>query len=151
MGPWLQLYLHLVWATWDRQPLITPGIESRLYAALAAKARQLSCDPLAIGGVADHVHVLVSLPAIVTVASLVKELKGVSSHLVTHEVAPMAGFRWQGGYGAFTLARRDIPVIRRYVVEQKSNHADGTARGVWEQTTAAEEPRPGTLYKLDDP
>lgn len=63
----------------------------------------------------------------------------------------MAGFRWQGGYGAFTLARRDIPVIRRYVVEQKSHHADGTARGVWEQTTTAEEPRPGTLDKLDDP
>lgn len=128
MGPWLQLYLHLVWATWDRLPLITPDIESRLHGALAEKARQLGCEPLAIGGVPDHVHVLVRLPATTTVATLVKELKGASSHLVNREVAPAAGFRWQGGYGAFTLARRDVPLVRRYVAEQKRHHAASTAR-----------------------
>jgi REP element-mobilizing transposase RayT len=133
MGPWLQLYLHLVWATWDRLPLITSEVEPRLYAAIAAKARQLNCEPLAIGGVADHVHVLVRLAATVTVAILAKELKGASSHLVRHEVVPEAGFRWQGGYGAFTLARRDVPLLHRYVMEQKQHHARGTVQGAWEQ------------------
>jgi putative transposase len=149
VGPWLQLYLHLVWATWDRLPLITPDVESRLFAALAAKARQLRCDPLAIGGVADHVHVLASLPATVTVASLVKELKGASSHLVTHEVTPGAEFRWQGGYGAFTLARRDVPLLRRYVTEQKRHHATGSTKEVWEQTTSPEEWRSGIAPNPD--
>ena len=139
MGPWLQLYLHLVWATWNRLPMITPDVEPRLHAMLAAKARQLGCEPLTIGGLADHIHVLVRLPATVTVATLAKELKGASSHLVSHEVAPADGFRWQGGYGAFTLARRDVPLIRRYIAEQKQRHAAGTTRGAWEQTVAVEE------------
>jgi putative transposase len=54
-----QLYLHSVWATWDRMPLLVPTIEQTVYAAILAKCRQLDCEPLAIGGTADHVHLSV--------------------------------------------------------------------------------------------
>lgn len=141
MGTWLQLYLHLVWATWDRLPVLTPALESRVYAALATKARELGCEPLAIGGLEDHVHVLVRLPATVTVATLAKELKGASSHLVSHEMAPADGFRWQGGYSALTLAHRDVPLLRRYIAEQKQRHAVGTTRALWERTATEEAPK----------
>ena len=80
-----QLYLHSVWATWDRMPLLVPAIEQTVYAAILAKCRQLDCEPLAIGGMADHVHLLVRFPTTLTVADLVKEVKGATSHLVTHE------------------------------------------------------------------
>ncbi|MGH7463099.1 MAG: IS200/IS605 family transposase, partial [Longimicrobiales bacterium] len=99
-APYTQLYLHGVWATWDRLPLITQAVEARLYAAVAAKCHELKCEMIAIGGDMDHVHVLVRFPTTLAVATLLKEVKGSSSHLMTHEVTPNEFFKWQGAYGA---------------------------------------------------
>jgi REP element-mobilizing transposase RayT len=115
-----QLYLHCVWATWDRLPLITPPIEQAVYAAILAKCRELKCEPLAIGGMPDHVHVLVRLHTTVAVADLVKEMKGASSHLVTHEVIPGQFFKWQGAYGAFTVSKSEAARVQAYIENQKS-------------------------------
>jgi len=71
-----QLFIHLVWATWNRLPLITPALEQQLYRALAKKCRDLYCVPLAVGGMVDHVHVLVQMSAAVAVAQLVKGTEG---------------------------------------------------------------------------
>jgi putative transposase len=53
-----QLYLHYVWATWDRLPLITLDIQKLVYAAIIRECEQLKCTVIAIGGVEDHVHLL---------------------------------------------------------------------------------------------
>src|SRR5579862_754485 len=92
-----ELYMHLVWATWDRQPLITPEMEARLYTCIATCCRDLQAHLVAIGGVSDHLHVLVRLPVTLTVAQLAKDLKGTSSHFITHALA-CPDFRWQGAY-----------------------------------------------------
>lgn len=131
-----QLYVHLVWATWDRLPLITPAVEPHLHAAVAEKCRELRCTPLAIGGIADHLHVLVRLHSTVAVATLAKELKGSSSHLITHEVAPGQFFKWQGSYGAFTLDGAGVRRVESYVARQKQHHALGDLRDEWERTAA---------------
>jgi putative transposase len=60
-NPFTQLYLHCVWATWDRLSLLTPQIEQSVYAAILTKCRELKCEPLAINGMPDHVHWLVRL------------------------------------------------------------------------------------------
>jgi putative transposase len=117
------LYVHLVWATWDRLPLITPELEPRLYGFIPKKCSELRCRALAAGGAADHVHVLAELHPTVAVATLVKEIKGASAHLITQEVAGTVSFRWQRGYGAFTLRRDDIDRIADYVRNQKRHHA----------------------------
>ena len=129
-----QLYLHLIWATWDRLPLITADVESRIYAAIAAKCRQLKCEPLAINGVEDHVHVLVRLHTTVSVARLVKEIKGASSHLMTHEIKPGKFFKWQGAYRAFTIRKSDVPTVRAYIQNQKQHHAEKHLNPEWEMT-----------------
>ncbi|MEW5720097.1 MAG: IS200/IS605 family transposase, partial [Chloroflexota bacterium] len=98
-APFTQLYLHCVWATWDRLPLITPQIEARLYSAINAKCKALRCEPLAIGGIEDHIHLLIRFPTTLAVATLVKEVKGASSHLITHKIAPTEFCKWQGAYG----------------------------------------------------
>lgn len=134
--PFTQLYLHLVWATWDRLPLITPTVEARIYAAIASKCRELKCVPLAIGGVADHVHLLVRLHTTVPVATLAKEVKGSTSHLVTHEIAPAQGFKWQGAYGAFTLRKEDVPVVAAYIEKQKYHHASANLVSEWEEAAS---------------
>jgi REP element-mobilizing transposase RayT len=138
-GPYTQLYLHLVWATWDRLPLITETIESRLYAAIAQKCRDLKCVPLSIGGTADHVHLLVRLHTTIDISTLAKEVKGSSSHLVTHQITPGEFFKWQGSYGAFTLRKGDVSEVEAYVEGQKEHHAKGTVWEKWEQTTIPDE------------
>jgi REP element-mobilizing transposase RayT len=117
-----QLYIHLVWSTWDRLPLISPAIEPRLYRTIEAKCVALGCQPLALGGVADHVHLLVSLTPTISISRLVGEIKGASSHLITHEIQPGQFFRWQGSYGAFTVSHTVIDQLRSYILNQKNHH-----------------------------
>jgi putative transposase len=138
-APYTQLYIHLVWATWDRLPLITDQIEDRLYAAIAEKCRQLKCVPLEIGGVADHVHVLTRLHSTIAVAELVKEIKGSSSHLVTHQILPGEFFKWQGAYGAFTLRKEDVPQVKAYIENQKQHHSEHHLLADLEQTMIEDE------------
>ena len=104
-APFTQLYVHLVWSTWDRAPVITTNIVARLYASMLAKCKEMKCEPIAIGGIDNHVHLLIHLHPAVAVADLVKNVKGASSHLINHEIAPGLNFRWQGAYGAFSTAK----------------------------------------------
>ena len=127
------LFVHLIWATFGRAAWISESIEKPLYAAMADKGRELRCPPLAIGGIADHVHLLVALSPAVAVATLVKEIKGASAHLITHRLAPDAIFRWQTGYGAFSLRKDDTSTVRRYILHQKEHHASKTLRPEWER------------------
>ncbi|HZQ08291.1 MAG TPA: IS200/IS605 family transposase [Anaerolineae bacterium] len=137
--PFTQLYLHLVWTTWDRAPLVTPSVEKRLYGTILDKCRELKCLPIRIGGIEDHVHLLVRLHTTIAVATLVKEVKGSSSHLMTHEITPGEFFKWQGAYGAFTLRRDDVPVVKDYILNQKEHHGSGTVREEWEKSEIREE------------
>ncbi len=141
--PYTQLYVHLTWSTWDRLPLITKIIQSRLYASIAKKCHQLKCEPLAIGGMEDHVHLLVRLHPAVAIATLIKEVKGTSSHLVTHELTPDEFFKWQGGYGAFTIRKEDVLRLKTYIENQEFHHAEGSLQVHWE-------PRLNTKEKTGD-
>jgi REP element-mobilizing transposase RayT len=124
-SPYTQLYLHLVWATWDRHPFLADlELRSRVYECLQAECRSLKADVLAIGGIEDHVHVLVRPPATVAPAKLVKQMKGASSHLVNFEIRPPVFFKWQGGYGAFSVSKRHVPMIERYVLGQEEHHRE---------------------------
>ena len=118
----LALYMHLVWATWNRLPLITPGIERRLYRNIESEVQEMGCTVLALNGTADHVHLVVSTTATITIADLMKQIKGVSSHFANEMLRPETQFKWQGGYGAFTVSRWDLPRVIGYVKKQKEHH-----------------------------
>ena len=131
--PFTQLYCHLVWATWDRLPLIMPEVEARLYGAIAAKVRELRGVPIAVGGVEDHVHLLCSFDPTVSIAYLVQQVKGSSSHLMSHEVLGDESFKWQGGYGAFTVGMDGLEPVKAYVQGQKRHHAEESVWPEWER------------------
>jgi REP-associated tyrosine transposase len=133
MASYTQLYLDCVWATWTRQPLITQDIESQLYAAIARKCHKLGCVPFAIGGVHDHIHMLVRFSTNVTIARMIGEVKGASSHTITHSVMPGSFFKWQGSYGVFSLSKRSLPQVHDYILNQKAHHADSTTLPELEQ------------------
>lgn len=140
-----RLYIHLIWGTWDRLPLITPEIESSLYAGIAKKCYELKCTPLAIGGIADHVHLLVRLHAATSVSLLAKEVKGSSSHLVTHVLKPGQFFKWQGSYGAVSCREQDIPRLKAYVENQRVHHNQLNIEPIWETV----EDLAGEGYSID--
>ena len=129
----LALYLHLNWATWDRLPLITPDIERRLYRNIESEAQKQGCTVLALNGTTDHTHLVVRFPATITIANLVKQVKGVSSHFVNEVLLPDGSFKWQGNYGAFTVSRWDLDKIIGYVKRQKEHHGVGELVSEWEE------------------
>ena len=116
-------YYHLVWTTKNREPLITPEIEARLYPCLIHKGAELGAYTYAINGWNDHIHMVVTIPPHVSVADLVKLLKGASSHDLNQQM-PTAVFSWQRGYGVLTLGQRQRPDAEAYVRKQKEHHAD---------------------------
>ena len=132
--PKARLYVHLVWATWDRAPLITPEVRERIYPVMQHQASSLGVEIIAIGGIEDHVHVLARFPPTVSISDLVGRMKGASSHMVTHVMGQP--FKWQGAYGAFTLAQSGPQRARAYVLNQEAHHHDGTTYLALEATTA---------------
>jgi REP element-mobilizing transposase RayT len=131
----VSLYIHLVWHTWDNLPLITPTIERRLHRNLESIARKAGCTVLAINGNADHVHLLVILPTTLTIAQLMKQIKGVSARFVNNELDLQEVFKWQGGYGAFSVSRWDVQKITTYIQNQKEHHQTSDLWAELEQTT----------------
>ncbi len=129
----LELYVHLVWATWDRMPLIGPGIERETYRLIESEARKVGCKVLALNGTQDHVHHVISLPATVTIADVVKQVKGVSSKFIA-EAQPVGQlFKRQANYGAFTVSRWDLDRVIGYVEGQKAHHNAGEVVEDWER------------------
>jgi len=88
-----RLHLHFVWTTCQREPLISPDAESVLYPAIAAKARALGAIVHRIGGIADHVHLLVPLPSTMAPSTFIGQVKGGRSHLMGKVLG--TAFGWQ--------------------------------------------------------
>ena len=118
-----ELHYHLVWATKQREPTILADIRDRLYACVQCKCEELKCTIHGIGGVEDHVHLVLSIPAALAVAKVAHDIKGSSSHLINAEGIGR-GLYWQPGYGAISIRKKDIPIVRRYIHEQTQRHAE---------------------------
>ncbi len=138
MVPLIRFYYHLVWATRQREPLITPTIEPTLYKFLIRKCGDQRSHCYAINGMPDHVHLIVSISHLVAAAVFIKNLKGSSSHFVTSEFG--IPFAWQGDYAAFTISERNLEAAMAYVQNQKTHHADGSTFPLFEPPSASQNP-----------
>ncbi|MBI3737088.1 IS200/IS605 family transposase [Candidatus Sumerlaeota bacterium] len=117
----LSLHYHLVFATKNHEPFIISDWRPRLHDYMGGAVRGLDGFPEAIGGVADHVHLLVGLKATHCLADFMRELKKASSVWVHQEIAIRA-FAWQEGYGAFTVSATARDAVRRYIGNQEQHH-----------------------------
>ena len=121
---WLRV--HLVWTTKFREPMIDSAWETDLY-AYAGIAKNKGCHLIASGGMPDHVHLYVGLSNDISVGRLVNAIKSNSSRWI-NEVHPSGQtFRWQRGYGAFTMNQRNEGYLRTYIANQKRHHQARTA------------------------
>lgn len=119
------IYYHLVWNVSDEDTLISKDIERPLYRCIVDQIQKLKCQVLAINGIPDHIHVIVKVKSTVSIAHLVKQAKGVSSKFVNDQLINNGCFRWEPGYGAFTVSRWDLEKIINYVKKQKTHHQVG--------------------------
>ena len=115
-------YFHTVFSTKERRPVITPLLRERLWPFLGGIARQNKMKALEVGGVEDHVHILLSLPSTLSIAKALQLIKGGSSKWV-HETFPEHRlFGWQEKYGAFSVSVSQLDRIIRYIRNQQEHH-----------------------------
>ena len=122
MHSFIGCLMHCVWATKERRPSIKPGLQQRLWPYLGGIARESKMKALMIGGVEDHMHVLLSIPSTLSVAKSVQLLKGNSSKWIHDTFKEHWDFEWQEGYGAFSIGVSGIDDTTKYIQNQAEHY-----------------------------
>jgi putative transposase len=126
MHTYASIYLHVVFATWDRRPVLIPSLRSRLHAYLATTARNLGVADVHVGGHDDHVHLLGRFDPSGAPSAVIGQIKQ-SATCWLHE-ENVREFKWQRGFGAFSVSCDRVPVIVRYIQRQEEHHRKRTFR-----------------------
>jgi putative transposase len=121
-----RLYFHIVFATKHRNPWICPELARELYPFVGAIVRDQGGTLLAVGGMSDHVHLLVDLRPHPSVADVVKAIKGSSSRWINEARRTSDHFCWQEGYAAFSVSQSVLERVRIYVLHQEQHHRQAT-------------------------
>jgi putative transposase len=122
MHSFVSCVIHCVWSTKNREPWLIPDLRERLWPYFGGIAKQNQMKALAIGGAADHVHILLSLPATLSIAKAVQLLKGNSSKWIRETFPKMRSFAWQQGYGAFSVGISGVDATVTYINNQTAHH-----------------------------
>ena len=122
----VQNYVHLVFSTKHRQPLIIPSVEDELFAYLGGTCNKLDCQVIKVGGYLDHVHILCMLSKKIALMKLLEQIKSHSSKWVKTTDERLADFYWQDGYGAFSVNPKEVETVIKYIANQKEHHTQRT-------------------------
>ena len=121
----LSLYYHAVFSTHAREPWLAADWRPSLHAYIGGIVADLGGVPLIVGGIADHVHLLMRLKATHTLADVMRDIKRGSSRWV-HEQRRRPAFAWQEGYGAFTVSPSRVGAVKSYIANQEAHHRKKT-------------------------
>jgi len=123
---YLSCLVHCVFSTKQRFKTITPEIKARLWAFIGGIARENGMKAIIVGGIEDHVHVLLSLPSTISVSKAIQLIKGGSSKWVHETFAGQGSFAWQEGYGAFSVSISHLEDTVAYITGQEEHHRKRT-------------------------
>ncbi|MBI1291776.1 transposase [bacterium] len=114
---------HIVFSTKGREPfLVDPAIRAELHSYLGGVCRNLHSPPVIVGGYVDHVHVVCRVSKSLPIDRLVRELKVESSKWMKTKGTGLEHFRWQAGYGSFSVSSTHVEILTRYVENQEEHH-----------------------------
>src|SRR5215831_18588733 len=116
------LHYHVVFSTKNRERWINQVIEQGVWEYLGGIARQNDLKALQVGGIEDHVHLVISIPATLAVSKALQLLKGGSSKWIHDTFPELRQFQWQDGYGAFTVSKSQLAEVVQYVAGQREHH-----------------------------
>jgi putative transposase len=119
---YINLIIHIVFSTKNREPFLMPSIRKRLYSYLNAIANEHDLVTLCVGGTSDHIHLLLSLPSTINLSDALRFLKGGSSHWLRETFEELKSFSWQEGYGAFSIGKSQMDRTKEYIRNQEEHH-----------------------------
>jgi len=121
-----KIWIHAIWATKERIPLISSVVEKKVYEIISALLRELSCPVRTINGMRDHIHCLFLLNPQKSVAEVLKQIKGSSSHYINQSNLIAEKFAWQTGYAAYSVSESVVERVYQYIKNQKQHHQNKT-------------------------
>ncbi|ASB50046.1 IS200/IS605 family transposase [Alkalitalea saponilacus] len=117
-----QIYLHVVFSVKGRQNLIQNKWKDELHKYICGIINGKEQKAYAIGGMADHIHILISIKPNIAISDLVRDIKSNSSKWVNEKQLVMGQFQWQEGFGAFSYAQSQLDAVIGYINNQEKHH-----------------------------
>lgn len=117
-----KLWVHAIWSTKNRKPLLNSNIERKLYDYIKSQLKESGCSVRIINGMPDHVHCLFLLNPQKSISEVMKQIKGSSSHYVNKNNLISEKFSWQTGYAAFSISESISDRVYYYIKNQKNHH-----------------------------
>lgn len=121
-----KIWLHIVFSTKNREPYLTVDIEEVIHNYLSVQFVELGCSVKIINGMPEHVHCLIQQNPNKSIAEIIKQVKGASSHWINQSNISPFKFSWQTGYGVFSVSESQIDKVFHYVENQKQHHIKQT-------------------------
>jgi len=118
-----KIWIHTIWATKERQPFIQQRIESKIYDHMREQLIGSGCPVRIINGMPDHVHCLFLLNPQKSIAEVIKQVKGSTSHYVNEQNIIPKKFAWQTGYAAYSVSESVVEKVFEYIRNQKQHHS----------------------------
>jgi len=117
-----KIWIHIIWSTKDRVPLIERKIESQVYEFIHCQFIEMGCPVKIINGMPDHMHCLILLNPVKSIADIVKQVKGSTAHFINKQNLIINKFSWQTGYAAFSVSESVLKKVHEYIKNQKQHH-----------------------------
>jgi REP element-mobilizing transposase RayT len=120
--PHISVWIHFVWTTRDREPLLSESIRYKVFEHIRNNAREKNIFIGALNGWLEHVHCLISLGSGQNLDETMRLLKGESSHWINKNQLCRGKFRWQDEYFAVSVSESLLPKVRKYIDSQEDHH-----------------------------
>lgn len=128
-----KIWIHAIWATKERMPLIDQSIENKVYNYIAEQLREQGCPVRIINGMPDHIHCLFLLNPKKSIAEVIKQIKGSSSHYLNQSNLIADKFAWQTGYAAYSVSESAVNKVFQYIINQKQHHTKKTFKQEYDE------------------
>ena len=118
-----KIWIHAIWSTNERLPLIHKTVETKIHHFIAEELSKQGCPVTIINGMPDHIHCLFLLNPQKSIAEVIKQIKGSSSHFINQKNLIAEKFAWQTGYAAYSVSQSAVDKVFQYIRNQKKHHA----------------------------
>lgn len=137
-----KIWIHAIWSTKDRRPLLQKSAEAEIYNYIKKEFQEMGCHVKMVNGMPDHIHCLFLLSPQKSIAEVIKQIKGSSSHYINSSDFIMEKFAWQTGYAAFSVSQSAVEKVFLYIKNQKEHHGKKTFQEEYEEFLK--------LYKIEE-
>jgi len=123
-----KLYVHCIFTPKGRESLLTNSLRERVHKYIYGIIIEKKCYPVAINGTKDHIHLLIGFPPTITISDLIRDIKRSSALFINDQNKSYLKFKWQEGFGGFTVGYRELDRVFKYILNQETHHSKVTFR-----------------------